>query len=259
MKKPRLKEKKNRTFFVYVLIVIVGLLFFGCETQSKPDLSSSNESNEVPGKADKDPKVKLEDVSDCANPYYPLDTETEREYKISGTAPTTYVLKQKMRGGNGFTETRDFGSGLEVVSSWSCTDEGLRNADYNNAISGSNVNAKMKTIESSGVTLPKNWEVGKKWRADYKIRAEILGKTVAGTVTVDNEIITLDDNVAVQGGDYVAARIDSVINMKLSLKAMKIPGSKVVMSNWYAPKVGLIKQEVKSGLAKSSVEYAGEK
>ncbi len=266
MKKPGLRKKKKSPLCSYVLVAIATLLFFGCGTDPKPDRSGTNESAEVRNKnvnsdstGEKDKGENPQDVSDCTNPYYPLHTNSEREYKISGTAPATYVLSQKMRGGNGFTETRDFNGGMEVVSNWSCTDEGLRNADYNNSISTSNVNAKMETIESSGVTIPKDWEKGKKWRANYKIQAELLGKKVGGTVTIDNELVSLDDNVSVQGGDYVAARVDSVINVKLSLKDMKIPESKVTMSNWYARKVGLIKQEVKSGLADSSVEYAGEK
>lgn len=195
----------------------------------------------------------------CVNPYYPVQTKIERKYKVSGSAPATYVLKHKLREKDGFTEHRNFASGIVVVSNWSCNENGMRNADYNNAVSSSRVKVKMETLESSGITFPKIWEKGKKWTADYKIRAKLGKKSFDGTVTVENEIISMDDNISVQGGDYVAARIDSVIKIKLSLGARNPSATEVKMSNWYARDFGLVKQESKSPFGDSKVEYAGEK
>ncbi len=249
------------------IVMVVTLVLFGCEmgnqTSNREGVANSDNvrqkiDSESLGK-EKPDAATSNAAGACANRYYPIDSNTVREFNINGAAQAKYVLKQALKDGGGFTETRNFASGTEVVSNWSCNQGGLRNADYNNAISASNLNVKMRTLESDGLTIPKVWEEGKKWSANYKIEVELLGRKIGGTVTIDSEIIKMDDNVSVQADDYVAARVDSVINIVLDMKKAKIPGSRIEFSNWYARDVGLVKQEVIMGKANTSVEYAGEK
>ena len=87
----------------------------------------------------------------------------------------------------------------------------------------------------------------------------MAGNTFDGTVTVESRLAALEENVIVQGGDFVAARVDSVIKINLSLGKSKIPSPDLKMTNWYARNFGLVKQEVTSQIGKSTVEYAGEK
>ncbi len=249
------------------IVIVVTLVFFGCEmgNQTSNPEGAANSDN-VRQKIDSQPEgkekpdaVALNSAGACGNQYYPIDSKTEREFNVNGAAPAKYVLKQALKDGGGFTETRKFASGTEIVSNWSCNQDGLRNADYNNVISAPIVKVKMTTLESYGITIPNIWEKGKKWTTNYKIEVDMLGRRIGGTVTIDNEIVKMDDNISVQADDYVAARVDSVIDIKLAMKGAKTPGSKIAFSNWYARDVGLVKQEVKMGKAITSVEYAGEK
>jgi hypothetical protein len=139
-------------------------------------------------------------------------------------------------------------------------EDGLRTAEYTNAANLSKANFKMETLESSGITIPKNWEVGKKWTAEYKISAKLNAGAASsganGTIKIDNEIVSLDDKVTTPAGDFEAAKVVSNINMNLNITkpiTMK-------MTNWYAPGVGLIKQTADSPFGKGvTVEYTGEK
>jgi hypothetical protein len=127
----------------------------------------------------------------------------------------------------------------------------------------SNANFKMDTLESSGITLPKEWEMGKKWSANYKVSAKINVRGFSGgadgTVEVNNEIVSMNEKISVPGGDFETAKVDSEIQIDLNMKGRKIPSPKIKMSLWFSPKVGLVKQESTSQFGKETVEYAGEK
>ncbi|MEZ5344008.1 MAG: hypothetical protein R2681_00500 [Pyrinomonadaceae bacterium] len=246
-------------FFLFLVLTLTG-----CPTSTAPEPSSSdlaeNRStdlgNEVKPTAD-DPENGSGGL--CDNPYYPLNTGISKEFKITGSAPGSYVVSQSKGDGDSFTEKRKFDSGIEVVSNWSCSEQGIRNADYNNTISNSQLKMNMETIESSGITLPKVWKQGEKWTTTYNVRINVASQSANGTVTLENEIVSLDDNVQVQAGDYVAARVDSVLKMNISMGKMKVPSPEFKMTNWYAPKVGLVKQETKGGFGTTKLEYVGEK
>jgi hypothetical protein len=250
----------------FILLVIFSMIFSACSNLSPRADSDSNADNvanrqsENTGNETSSADKKNEDRGLCANKYYPVETVKGREYKISSSTPARYVLTQNKREEDSFTENRKFDSGTEMTTNWSCTEEGLRNVEYNSSADFSNGNFKMETLESSGITLPKTWEVGRKWTTTYKINAKLnagpASGGAAGTVKIDNEIASLDDKVTTPAGDFEAAKVVSTININLNIgKPMNIR-----MINWYAPDVGLIKQEVKSPFGpQQNVEYTGEK
>lgn len=246
------------------IFILLALVLAGCSLNPDSDPSSSETSADEMGNLSDDPKSSDNNETGeksagiCANPYYPIHTAVSKEFKVTGSAPASYVLSHIERDNDSFTEKREFGSGLEVVSNWSCSEEGIRNADYSNTISNSQLKMKMETIESSGITLPKVWNKGEKWTTEYKVRVNAASQTANGTVTVTNEIVSMDDNVQVQAGDFVTARVDSVLTMNISMGKTKIPSPEFKMTNWYAPKVGLVKQETKGGFGTTKVEYVGE-
>lgn len=271
---------QNSIFFRLIFISLVSIFLFlsGCKTSSETSPTSKEQPSTSKTKKKSDQSTKeLEDKTNttdsekvdntdskpCSNPYYPVNHESEHTYKISGGTQTTYVLNQSPKGNNAFTESRNFDSGTKLVINWKCTPEGLRHAEFINSISMPKGMGEMETLQSSGITLPKVWEKGKKFSSEYKIRTNLkvanISASAKGTVTIESEIIELEDNVSVQGGDYVAARIDSVIKINISMKGRKIPTGDIKMSNWYAPKIGLIKQKTKTRFGSPTVEYTGEK
>ena len=254
---------KNRKY--QFITLIFSLMFAACSGLNTE--TSSTETNNAAGKQTENVNGKT--ISDktanvepgiCENEYYPVDTQAKREYKISGSAPGDYVLTQNKNEGNSFTEKRAFGAGTDVTINWQCTDEGLRNAEFNNGANFSGGNFKMETLESSGITIPKVWETGKKWTAEYKVSAKLNAGKVSsganGTIKIDSEITSLDDKITTPAGDFEAAKVVSDMNMNLNTGRPV----KMTMTNWYARDVGLVKQEVKSPFGGGqTVEYTGEK
>ena len=253
-------------------VLIISVIFSAC-AKTETAMSSDSVENETANRQTENP-INAEDETAsaagtneatglCVNEFYPIYTDKKREYKITGSNPATYILSQNKNEGNSFTEKRNFTIGAadtELLINWICTEDGLRNAEYNSGANFSMGNFKMETVESSGVTVPKDWEVGKKWTNSYKVNAKLnVGKMstgAKGTITINNEIASLDDKITTADGDFEAAKVVSDVNMNLSGRTTKMK-----MTNWYAPNVGLVKQDVKSPFGPSSVgvEYVGEK
>lgn len=257
-----------------LLLLLVALSLAACDYLPERDPGQGNATptaetapngedsaaGDVDQTAPADAETASADTGPCANQYYPVGTEQPRHYKISGSAPSEYVLTHEKKADDSFTEIRRFPSGLEVKTNFVCTDEGLRNVEYNSVADFSAGNFKMETLESSGVTLPKEWEVGKKWETSYKIRGKLKAGPVSadanGTVTLDNELEALGEKVSTPAGEFEAARVATTINMNLNVGRPV----KLSMTNWYAPDVGLVKQETNSPFGgRQNVVYTGVK
>ncbi len=199
----------------------------------------------------------------CFNEYYPIDTAASKEYTITGSAPSKYALTQSTNDEGTFTENRRFGGGMEMTSTWICTAEGLRNAEYNNLGTTDNASFAMETIKAEGVTFPRVWNLGHEWTTTYEVSANIAAGPVkaaaSGTVEIVNEIVALDQKVTVPGGTFNTAKVDSEIRMNLTMRGQKVPSQPIRMTAWYAPQIGLVRQEVKSGFGNQTVEYAATK
>lgn len=258
--------------FLLLSLLVFSVLFSACANSENAASSDSAENKTANEQSENAATTENETASAvgeneatglCVNEYYPIYTDKKREYKITGSNPATYILSQNKNEGNSFTEKRNFTTGAadtELLINWVCTEEGLRNAEYNSGANFSMGNFKMETVESSGVTVPKDWEIGKKWTNAYKVNAKLnIGKMstgAKGTIMINNEIASLDDKVTTADGEFEAAKVISDVNMNLSGRTTKMK-----MTNWYAPNVGLVKQEVESPFSKSAigVEYVGEK
>ncbi len=241
------------------------ILIFACgdsNTKTTPEATTNVETVE------KKQNINGERISDnkpdivsgiCANEYYPIIESKKRKYTDVKNPSTNYVLTQTKNDGNTFTEIRNFGGGMEITNNWLCTEDGLRNAEYNNGARFAQGNFRMETLESSGISLPKKWEVGKKWTTEYKISAKLqagaASSSATGTIKIDSEIISLDEKIQTSAGEFDAAKVSSNISMNLNIgKPMNMK-----MTNWYAPNVGIVKQEMDSPFgAGITTEYAGE-
>ncbi len=251
--------------FLLISVLLSAIFLTACPNQNGVKKDSPGNGLEKTSDLEKQPDQSAKETENesgvCSNDYYPIDASTKRDFRVTGDIPGGYVLSHEIGGDDTFTEIRKFESGLEVKVNWICTDEGLRTAEYNNSASLSNARFKMDTIESSGLTLPKEWSEGKTWTAEYRINANIsagpASGTANGTVRIDNSIVSMNDQVNVAGKDYNAARVDSVIKMNLTMKGRKIPSEDLKMSNWYTKSDGLVKQSANTQFGKTGIEFLG--
>ncbi|MBK9165312.1 MAG: hypothetical protein IPM21_15670 [Acidobacteria bacterium] len=196
-------------------------------------------------------------LGNCANDYYPINSGAEN-YKVTGAAPGSYTLTQKLNDPNSFSETRAFDSGVNVTTNWICDADGLRNAQYGNNISVENAAFDMETLESKGLTIPRELSVGKAWDATYKVRVkgQAGGMNIGsdGDVVVRNKVVSLNDKITAGGKEFEAAKVDTEITINLTMGGQKVPGMTIKGTNWFAKGVGLVKQEVRSPYGAQGVE-----
>ena len=254
--------------YQFVLLFVCSILFSAC-TGLNTGTSSDSKAENINTTANTQTANTGEKVADnkpkanmglCENEYYPIDTEIKREYKSSAGQAGNLVVTQIKNEGNTFSEKRVTDGGTTLTLNWVCTEDGLRHAEYNSGADFSGGKFKMETLESSGVTIPKVWEVGKKWSAEYKVNANInvgkMSKGAGGTIKVNNELVALDDKVTTPAGEFEAAKVvsDVIINLNVGKPAT------TKMTNWYAPNVGLVKQVLDSPFGSGiTMEYVGVK
>ena len=102
-------------------LCLAAILFvMGCGSLERFTGSSNTpEAPANPGPANTDsnpadPASKTASLGNCANDYYPIASGTD--YKVTGTAPGSYTLTQKLNDPNSFSETRVFDSGVNVTT-----------------------------------------------------------------------------------------------------------------------------------------------
>jgi hypothetical protein len=200
----------------------------------------------------------------CVNQFYPIEPGVKKEYELTSKikgGDTGMILSQKAPEGDSFTEVRTLNSGTTVTTPWKCTADGLRVAEYENFIDSKVGNFTMKTLESSGTTIPASWKKGDEWESDYKIRVNLkagpVNTSADGTVTITNQLVAENERVKVKGGEFDAARVDAEIAIVISMQGATVPKQTIKLSRWYSPKVGLVKQEVYGSYGNETMEYAG--
>ena len=246
-------------------LAILSLLTLGCSLLGDKT-SNENAANVGAPEASPEASVKEETASGpCANEYYPIDPGVKKVYKstssIAGTN-TEITLSQSAPEGDTFTEMRTLTSGTTVKTPWKCTPEGLRIAEYQNVIDASKARFKMETVESSGTTVPSTWNVGEEWGSDYKVNVKLnagpVNTNATGTVKIKEKLVSKNDKVTVPGGTYDAAKVESMISITITYGGRKIPSPDVKLIRWYAPGVGLVKQQVTNDVyGNETIEYAG--
>lgn len=265
MHKHNTSRPSQNTLFSAGLCLAALLFVMGCGSLER--FTGSSNSADAPANTTEpgseantaDTASQTASLGNCANDYYPVGGQAA-DYRITGSAPGSYTLTQKLNDPNSFNETRVFDSGVNVTTNWICDPEGLRNAQYGSNISVENANFNMETIESTGLTIPRELSVGKAWDASYKVRVKGTAGSMPigsdGNVVVRNKVVSLNDRVTAGGKEYEAAKIDTEITINLTMGGQKAPGMTIKGTNWFAKGVGLVKQEVRSPYGVQGVELA---
>lgn len=254
-----------------VLLGLISCSLFSNGSEEGTDGSAASDTASQSGETGSDGGTGFGQGGPCYNKYYPLTPDVVRRYGVFtgktsdsedySDPPTTYIKKQKEKDERSFTETLEFSNGITTSVIWECTAEGLRNDQLFGTLRGPDMDGKVVIEKTSGVYLPKDdWRVGTKWSYEIKVRIE-GGSSGGGDLTndarIDYEIISMDDRVSVPGGEFTAARLDSVSTMNVGIPGR--PGVPVTLKNseWYAPGVGLVKLSQTGSNTATSV-YLGE-
>ena len=101
------KAISGLTYLVMILFLPCLLLSSGCKTSTSTDQVSQNEEDKaesVKRSSESNPTSEKETgdgetithngSKTCSNPYYPINTNIERAYKLTGSAPASYSLNR---------------------------------------------------------------------------------------------------------------------------------------------------------------------
>lgn len=250
--------------FLSVMTIFFALGFSACDrTESNAGNTAVNSSDAASNTLKKEPEsdpVKDKDVgvnSPCSLEYYPISAEKQTQYKVTGAGAGTYTLSHSEITEKGFSEKRNFSYGLEIVNNWVCEPEGIRNAVFTNTGMGDNTSFTVDTLSSSGITLPREISVGKEFESSYDVNANVtaggLKANGKGKVSVKSKVAAIDEPLNIGGKDYKTIRIENTTKINVTVTGRGIEAGNLRITNWYAPGVGLVKQETKSNLGNQTV------
>lgn len=229
------------------LLALLFIFCFGCSIVDslKNQDSGSNDSSPQP-----ESKPAANIAASCENRFHPVKNGSVKTYEMNNPLgkSTAKVLQTYNPGDKFFTEEWTFDK-TTMKQTWQCSDEGIIAPHYGATMSSNDVKVESQRI--SGVTMPPENEmtIGKTWTAVYESKAQMpsgMGETVS-RVTVNNKIVSLDDEVKTAGGTFKAAKVEMDLDIvtKVNGKTISVPPMKTAA--WFAPDVGM----VKSGLTDS--------
>lgn len=251
---------KPIAFFASVLLLTVGAISnVGCNMDSSAPQNAASDVTRSDGtnsskrvdEANSDVQTGAK-ASNCSLEYYPVSDARKADYDVTGVGAEPYSLVQSAVTDSGFVETRNFSSGLEIKNNWVCEPDGIRNVEFTNTGLMKDGNFTIETVKSSGVTLPREISVGKEFQSSYDVKANVnisgMKADGVGKIAASSKVVSMDEPVKVGDREYKAVRIDTVAKINLTVSGRGIEAATVNTSNWYAPGVGLVKQDTKSKL-----------
>lgn len=270
-------SKKILSIKFYFVWAIIALMSASCGlADAKNEKISDLNANSVNQPLNSDEKESVSEKADssnsintglCANKYFPVSDQAKWRYKVTstkGSGEYTYTIGYQSGAGK-FEQIQDIirGSAAELKIDWLCLPEGLRTAKYGQLTGNPGIGMNLDSKGASGITLPKDtdWQTGKKWTSEYVLSGTFEMKPIKGNVTgkavLNHEILAMEEKVRVAAGEYAAAKVKTVVSMQASFNNRKLPAESIVMMNWYAPHVGLIKQDVTGTMGKMTMDYLG--
>lgn len=257
------KIVKNKTALIkYGFLFLTSALVVNCsliDTAKKSMSGTTNTSGDSNTAQSNGKKVESADASPCVNRYNPVSDGRIKSYKMSSGGKDVKFVQKYTLGEAKFFEEFTVG-GTTVKHFWECTDEGLIAANPGSLMNSGNMQLEPKHI--SGVTLPKDSEikVGKTWSTVYQATGKSAVGDIDSTVTINNKVVALDDEIKVPAGTYKAVKIETVVNVDMKLNGKKFPTPPIKTFVWFAPEVGMVKNGVAGGqLGGSMMEYSGDK
>ncbi len=251
--------KPTRFFSLVVLLIAC----FGCSAidSLKKTIGETNktaEANSSGSPANGGTTETASGASPCANKYNPVKDGAVKDYKMSIGGSDAKFVQQYEDGAAKFTEQMTIGK-TTVRHEWECTGEGLIAANPGSMMNSPNMKIEPKHI--SGVTLPKDSEIqtGKTWTTVYQTTGTSPLGEVSSDVKLNNKVVAMDEEITVPAGTYKTVKVETNLEMQMKIGGKNIPVPPIKTYIWYAPGVGMVKNQIEGAFGNSRLEYTGDK
>ncbi|MEX2143921.1 MAG: hypothetical protein WD740_04945 [Anaerolineales bacterium] len=261
---------KTRTFSsrtILGLIFAASLLLAACGGSTPPTASGGPGAATIaPTEAPTatEPPTPTEPAGFCANAYFPVVVGATWTYggtamgdDIAWTSTITAVNETR------FTLTNQFDD-QTATHQWECTADGLSALQYGSGpevtLSAAGVSGTFETMDTVGVTMPKDIASGDTWEQSFNITGEMEitdGITALSTGTATQTYLAMGvENVSVPAGSFEAMKIETTISFELQLSmgsgGLSLPMNFTALTtNWWVADLGWVKSD-------SSAAFEGE-
>lgn len=240
------------------LLALLCVFCFGC---SVIDSFKNRETGSTGEKTTSGKSTETATASPCDNRFHPVKDGSVKAYEMNNPlGKSAAKVVQKYNSGEAtFTEEWTFDK-TTMKQVWQCTDEGLIAPNYGSSMSSYDVKVEPRRI--SGVTLPPENEmtIGKTWTAVYESKSQMpsgMGETIS-RVTVNNKLVSLDDEVKTPGGTFKAAKVEMIVEIASQFNGKTIPVPPIKTVAWFAPDIGIVKSGLdESKFGNATMEYTG--
>lgn len=241
------------------LLALLCVFCFGCSFIDSFRKQESGSTGTNPQTSDKPAETVT--ASPCQNRYHPVKDSAVLNYEMNNPMgkSTAKVVQKYVPGEATFTEEWTFDK-TQMKQVWQCTPEGIIAPNYGSTMTS--YDTKVEPRHISGVTLPPESEliVGKTWTVVYEAKARMpsgMGETIS-RVTVNNKVVSLDDEVKAPGGTFKAMKVEMDLDVATQFNGKKIPIPTIKTTAWFAPDVGMVKSGLaESQFGKATMDYVG--
>lgn len=230
----------SKSSLLALCIVLLSLVACTSSAQTPSvDLQSTN----LPQQTSAAPPASLGD--DCSNVYFPVYEGATWTYNQTGPAgPQTKIDTITDVGTDGFlveTTLTDSGGTINMVTTWTCTSDGLVMAQSDGGLfsavaQGSGGNVTQTTLSNSGVTMPASFNAGDTWTQTtvVQVASSVINDTVTTTMTFKAVGV---EQVTVPAGAFSAMRIDIHSDIVFAQGGSMAQD----LTEWVVPEVGVVK------------------
>lgn len=188
----------------------------------------------------------------CSNNLFPVKQGATWTYSSTGGPNGDFNFTDTITEirADGFTLTSQ-PPNLSYKQEWLCTTDGLSVLQLSGGTTGSistqNITAQFTTLQTTGVSLPRDITPGMKWQYDMQMEGSVPmpGEQTQSPVTFSLAMQELGkETITIPAGTFNADKIQAafVVQINADFQGSTVPytinGSSIV---WYAPGVGYIK------------------
>lgn len=241
------------------LFALLFVFCFGCSFVDSLKKKESDSTGTAPQTSDKPAETAA--ASPCQNRYHPVKDGATMNYAMDSSLgnSSAKVVQRYTPGEATFIEEWTFDK-TSMKQVWQCTAEGIIAPNYGSVLNSTDIKVEPRRI--SGVTLPpeNDLTIGKTWTAVYESKAQLpsgMGETVS-RVTVNNKVVSLDDEVQTPGGTFKAMKVEMVLDIATQLNGKNLPVPPFKTTAWFAPDVGMVKSGLTdSKFGNATMNYVG--
>ncbi|PYE51891.1 hypothetical protein [Deinococcus yavapaiensis] len=192
--------------------------------------------------------VGLASASECDNPFSPVEASWQWTYRT--TSGDAYTVVRVPTGPKGFSETST-SPNAPGTRTYACSAGEQSPKTANIVIPGFDVT--VLAARGTAIAAPSKWAVGESWSYTMDLEATLQGLLPlkgAGQMTVTFRVVA-QQRTEVPAGTFEAFKVE--VTRDLSGRAGFIPFRRIVkQTSYYAPGVGMIREETERGVAELS-------